>query len=100
MNPSFIFYPDMTHTFLSYAEKTNVSNQKVLLLIDNLRRGLSEEDLLKKQAKYIKWNFQKQKNLLTCQCIMIRIQCLANLSAKGNLYGHFINDWNLIAASC
>ena len=64
MNPSFIFYPDMTHTFLSYAEKTNVSNQKVLLLIDDLRRGLSEEDLLKKQAKYIKWNFIARSTIL------------------------------------
>ena len=35
MKPSFIFCPDMTHTFLRYAEETKVSNQKVLLLIDD-----------------------------------------------------------------
>ena len=100
MHQSFNFTPSMAHTFLRYAEETKVSNQKVLLLIDDLKKGLSEEDHLKGLAQYYKWNSQKQKNVLICQCIMIRIQCLADISHDTEPYQRFMNDWNLIAASC
>lgn len=100
MHQSFNFTPSMAHTFLRYAEEIKVSNQKVLLLIDDLKKGLSEEDQLKGQAQYYKWNSQKQKNVLICQCIMIRIQCLADISYNSEPYQRFMNGWNLIAASC
>lgn len=54
MHQSFNFTPSMAHTFLRYAEEIKVSNQKVLLLIDDLKKGLSEEDHLKGQAQYYK----------------------------------------------
>lgn len=100
MHQSFIFNPSMTHTFLRYAEKTMVTNQKVLLLIDDLRRGLSEEDQLNGQNQYYKWKSQKQKNVLICQCIMLHIQCLADISDDSEPYDRFVNGWNRIAASC
>ena len=90
----------MAHTFLRYAEETKVSNQKVLLLIDDLRRGLSVEDQLKGRSQYNKWNSQKQKNVLTCECIMLHIQTLADISDDSEPYERFINGWNRIAASC
>lgn len=100
MHQSFTFNPSMTHTFLRYAEKTMVTNQKVLLLIDDLRRGLSVEDQLLGQSQYYKWKSQKQKNVLICQCIMLHIQCLADISDDSEPYDRFVNGWNRIAASC
>ena len=100
MYQSFHFNSNMTHTFLRYAEKTNISNQKVLLLIDDLRKGLSEEDMLKGQAQYSKLNSQKQMNVLICQCIILHVQCLADISDDSEPYDRFMTGWNLIAASC
>ena len=99
MYQSFHFNSNMTHTFLRYEEKTNISNQRVLLLIDDLRKGLSEEDLLKGQAQYSKLNSQKQKNVLICQCIILHVQCLADISDDSEPYDRFMNGWNSIAAS-
>ncbi len=100
MHQPFIFNPSMVHTFLRYAEGTKVSNQRVLLLIDDLRRGLSEEDQLNGQTQYYRWNSQKQKNVMICQCIMLHIQCLADISDDREPYDRFVNGWNRIAASC
>ena len=100
MNQPFYFSPSMTHTFLRYAEHTNINNQKISLLISDLRRGLSVEDQLLGQSQYYKWKSQKQKNVLICQCIMLHIQCLADISDDSEPYDRFMNGWNSIAASC
>ena len=90
----FNFTPSMTHPFLRYAENAHIVNQKVLRLIDDLRKGLSEENQIQSQEQKNRLYAQKQKNVLTCYCIMLYIQCLANLSANDNPYDRFIDDWN------
>ena len=94
MKQMFNFTPNMTHPFLRYAENAHIGNQKVLRLIDDLRQGLSEEDMIQSPEQKNRQFAQKQKNVMTCYCIMLYVQCLANLSAKGDLYDRFINDWN------
>ncbi len=98
MDQSFYFNTSMTHSFLRYAENTHIMNEKVQVLIDDLRKGLREEDQL--QAQYGKLNSQKQKNVLICQCIMLHVQCLADISDDSEPYDRFMNGWNSIAASC
>lgn len=90
----FNFNPSMTHPFLKYAENTPISNEKVLLLIDDLRQGLSEEDMLKTQDETNRLYSQMHKNVLTCYCIMLHIQCLADISDDRELYDRFIHDWD------
>ena len=89
----------MTHTFLRYSEHTSINNQKIRLLISDLRKGLSEEDLLKGQAQYSKLNSQKQKTVRICQCIILHVQCLADISDDSTPYDCFMNGWNNIVAS-
>lgn len=98
MDQSFYFNTSVTHSFLRYAENTHIMNEKVQVLIDDLRKGLREEDQL--QAQYGKLNSQKQKNVLICQCIMLHVQCLADISDDSEPYDRFMNGWNSIAASC
>ena len=100
MYQSFSFNSSMTHAFLRYAEKATVINQRILLLIDDLRKGLSMEDLLQVQDQRSKWHSQKQKNVLICQSIMLHIQCLADISDDSEPYEIFMKVWNDIAASC
>lgn len=94
MNQLLNFIPSMTRPFLRFAESAHICNQKVLRLIDDLRQGLSEEDMIQSQDQTIRLYSQRQKNVMTCYCIMLYVQCLANFSAKGNLYDRFINDWS------
>lgn len=94
MKQMFNFTPSMTHPFLRYAENAHVGNQQVLRLIDDLRQGLSEEDQIQSQEQKNRLYAQKQKNVMTCYCIMLYIQCLANLSANSNPYDRFIDNWN------
>lgn len=94
MKQMFNFTPSMTHPFLRYAENAHVGNQKVLRLIDDLRQGLSEENQIQSQEQKNRLYAQKQKNVMTCYCIMLYIQCLANLSTDNNSYNRFIDDWN------
>ena len=90
----FNFTPSMTHPFLRYAENAHIVNQKVLRLIDDLRQGLSEEDQIQSPEQKNRLYAQKQKNVMTCYCIMLYVQCLAYLSDNGNSYNRFINDWD------
>lgn len=99
MNQPFYFRPSMTHTFLKYAELMNINNQNIRLLISDLRKGLSEEDILQGQAQYSKLNCQKQKNVLICECIMLHVQCLADICDDSTPYDCFVNGWNNIVAS-
>ena len=99
MNQPFYFRPSMTHTFLKYAELMNINNQNIRLLISDLRKGLSEEDILQGQAQHGKLNCQKQKNVLICQCIMPHVQCLADICDDSTPYDCFVNGWNNIVAS-
>ena len=99
MDQTFYFNARMTHSFLRYAENTHISNQKVLVLIDNLRKGLSEEDMLQKQGLTEKLNFCIRKNVRTCSCIILHVQCLADISDDSEPYDRFMNGWNTISAS-
>ena len=87
------FTPSMTHPFLKFAENAHIANRKVLQLIDDLRNGLSEEELIQSQKQTNRLFTQKQKNVMTCYCIMLHIQCLAYMSDHRKLYDHFINEW-------
>ena len=87
------FTANMTHPFLKYAENAHLNNQKVLQLIDDLRNGLSEEDVIQSQKEPYRLISQKQKNVMTCYCIMIYIQYLAYFSDNPKLYDRFINNW-------
>ena len=98
MDQTFYFNTSMTHSFLRYAESTHIKNEKVQLLIDDLRRGLLVEDHLQNQDT-LKLNSQKQKNVMLCYCIMLHVQCLADISDNCEFYNSFINDWNLLSAS-
>lgn len=99
MNQISHFDVSMTHSFLSYAESMPVSNQKVQVLIDDLRKGLIEEKMLEGQDEKNRLFSQRQKNVLLCQCILLHVQCLADVSDNNEQYNRFINDWNDIAAS-
>ena len=88
------FTPNMTRPFLRYAENAHIGNQKVLRLIDDLRQGLSDEDMIQSPEQKNRLFAQKQKNVMTCYCIMLYVECLANLSANNNPYDRFINNWN------
>lgn len=99
MNQTFYFNARMTHTFLRYAENSHIGNKKVLLLIDNLRKGLSEEEKLKEQGQTDKLYSSIRKNVKTCSCIMLHVQCLADISDNHEPYDRFINDWSNIMAS-
>ena len=90
----FNFTPSMTHPFLRYAENAHIGNQKVLRLIDDLRQGLSEDDQIQSPEQKNRLYAQMQKNVMTCYCIMLYVQCLAYLSDNGNPYNRFINDWD------
>lgn len=98
MEQLFTFNPSMTHPFLTYAENTQISNVKVLQLIDELRKGLSEEDNLQEVNQECKLYSQKQKNVMTCYCILLYIQCLAYISVEHELYDLFLNNWIAISA--
>lgn len=99
MDQTFYFNARMTHSFLRYAENTHISNQKVLVLIDNLRKGLSEEDMLQKQGDTDKLHFAVRKNVKTCCCIMLHVQCLADLAEDSTPYDRFIQDWSNTSAA-
>ena len=88
------FTPNMTRPFLRYAENAHIGNQKVLRLIDELRQGLSDEDMIQSPEQKNRLLAQKQKNVMTCYCIMLYVECLANFSANNNPYDRFINNWN------
>ena len=90
----FNFTPNMTRPFLRYAENAHIGNQKVLRLIDDLRQGLSDEDMIQSPEQKNRLLAQKQKNVMTCYCIMLYVECLANFSANNNPYDRFINNWN------
>lgn len=99
MDQTFNFNARMTHAFLRYAENTHIGNQKVLMLIDSLRKGLSEEEVLKKQGLTEKLKVMIRKNIRTCGCIMLHVQCLADLAEDSTPYDRFVNGWSCIAAS-
>ena len=90
----FNFTPSMTHPFLRYAENAHIANKKVLRLIDDLRQGLSEEDMIQSPEQKNRLFAQKQKNVMTCYCIMLYVQCLAYYSTNDNPYDRFLNNWN------
>ena len=87
------FTPNMTRPFLRYTENAHIGNQKVLRLIDELRQGLSDEDMIQSPEQKNRLLAQKQKNVMTCYCIMLYVECLANFSANNNPYDRFINNW-------
>ena len=91
--------PSMTHPFLKFAENAHIVNQMVLQLIDELRRGLSEEEMIQSRKQTNRLFTQKQKNVMTCYCIMLHIQCLAYNSDNYELYDHFINEWKSMSNS-
>ena len=93
------FTPSMTHPFLKFAENAHFVNQMVLQLIDELRKGLSEEDMIQNQKQTNRLFTQKQKNVMTCYCIMLHVQCLANMSDNHELYDHFISEWKNMSNS-
>lgn len=99
MDQTFYFNTSMTHSFLRYAENTHIMNEKVQVLIDDLRKGLREEDQLQGQTPTNKLNSQKQKNVMLCYCIMLHVQCLADICDNHELYDQFIDDWHLLSAS-
>ena len=76
----FNFTPNMTHPFLRYAENAHIGNQKVLRLIDDLRHGLSEEDQIQSLEQKNRLYTQKQKNVMTCYCIMLYIHPMSGQS--------------------
>ena len=94
MKQMFDLSPSMTHPFLKYAESAQIDNEKVLRLIDELRAGLSEEDSLQRQDPRNRLYFQKQKNVMTCYCILLHVLCLADLSDNREPYDCFIDGWN------
>lgn len=93
MKQMFNFTTSMTHPFLKYAENAHLTNRKVIQLIDDLRNGLSEEDAIQSQKEPYRLSAQKQKNIMTCYCIMLYIQCLAYFSDEHERYDRFINNW-------
>lgn len=94
MEQSLLINEGMTHSFLRYAENTHISNQKVLLLIDNLRKGISEEDMLKEQGFYDELRSQVRANVKTCCCIMLHVACLMDTRDDNEQYVNFINNWH------
>ena len=99
MDQAFYFNAKMTHTFLKYAESVHFSNQKVQSLIDDLRKGLSEVEKLHQQGQMEKMSSSIRKNVKLCSCIMLHVQCLADISDDSALYDRFINGWSNIVAS-
>lgn len=99
MDQTLYFNDSMTQTFLRYAEHTHISNQKVLLLIDNLKKGLSEENILKGKGQIDKLRKVISQNIRTCYCIMLHVQILADLAEDSTPYDRFVNGWLSIAAS-
>jgi len=94
MDQTFYISSSMMHTFLKYVEHMHFRDQKVLLLIDNLEKGLSEEEKLQKQGQTDKLKFRVCKNIKTCYCIMLHVQCLMDISDDCQQYANFINNWN------
>lgn len=99
MNQTFYFTARMTHAFLRYAESVHLGNQKVLLLIDNLRKGLTEEEMLLEQGYTEKLKLSIRKNVRTCGCIMLHVQCLGDLAENHEPYDRFLNGWSKITAN-
>lgn len=95
----FDFSPNTTHTFLEYAENAHLSNEKVLQLIDDLRDGLSREETLQSCDHAYRLYTQKQKNVMTCYCIMLHVLCLADLSEDREQYDQFLGGWNTFSAA-
>lgn len=98
MNQMFDFSPSTTVPFLRYAENAHFVNEKVLHLIEDLRAGLSEEKQLqeKEQQPDRRLYFQRQKNIMTCYCILLHVQCLADLSENDEQYVRFLDGWNSV----
>ena len=99
MEQTFYFNAEMTRTFLRYAEATQISNQKVLLLIDDLRKGLSVEEMLEKQGSMKQLHASISQNVRTCYRIMFHVLFLADLADDRSPYDRFMNGWNTISAS-
>ena len=99
MKPMLNFTPSMTHPFLKFAENAHIVNQMVLQLIDELRMGLSEEEMIQNQKQTNRLYYQEQKNVMTCYCIMLHIQCLAYMSDNNEQYNHFINEWKSLCSN-
>ena len=80
MDQTLYFNDSMTQTFLRYAEHTHISNQKVLLLIDNLKKGLSEENILKGKGQIDKLRKVISQNI-TASCFMCRFWPISQRTA-------------------
>lgn len=85
----------MTHSFLRYAESMPMGNQKVQVLIDDLRKGLSEEDLLQQQEQDEKLRQRIGLNIKICYCIMFHVACQRDIHQDDMQYVNFINNWQL-----